>query len=85
MVCACDYRDSEEIGDDGDMDASTKPYHLMTPAERTTARIRQNREIDEKVAVTEGQRIPAASTRDYVRGTPNERAKVGGVIRKVRP
>ena len=56
----------------------------MTPAERTTARIRQNREIDEKVAVTEGQRIPAASTKDYVRGTPNEHAKVGGVIRKVR-
>ncbi len=67
------------------MDASTsKPYHLMTPAERTTARIRQNREIDEKVAVTEGQRIPAASTSGYVRGTPSERAKVGGVIRKVR-
>ena len=68
------------------MDASTsKPYHLMTPAERTTARIRQNREIDEQVAVTGGQRIPAASTKDYVRGTPSERAKVGGVIRKVRP
>ena len=66
------------------MDASTKPYHLMTPAERTTARIRQNREIDEKVAVTEGQRIPATSTKDYVRGTPNEHAKIGGVIRKVR-
>ena len=57
----------------------------MTPAERTTARIRQNREIDEKVAVTDGQRIPAASTKDYIRGTPNERAKVGGVIRKLRP
>jgi hypothetical protein len=67
------------------MDASTKPYHLMTPDERTTARIRQNREIDEKVAVTEGQRIPATSTKDYVRGTPSEHAKVGGVIRKVRP
>ncbi len=67
------------------MDASTnKPYHLMTPAERTTARIRQNREIDEKVAVSEGQRIPVTSTRDYVRGTPSEHAKVGGVIRKVR-
>jgi hypothetical protein len=66
------------------MDDSTKPYHLMTPAERTTARIRQNREIDDKVAVTEGQRIPAVSTKDYVRGTPNEHAKLGGVIRKVR-
>ena len=86
MVCARGYRRPEEIDDDGGMDASiNKPYHLMTPAERTTARIRQNREIDEKVAVTDGKRIPVASTRDYVRGTPNERAKVGGVIRKVRP
>ena len=42
-----------------------KPYHLMTPAERTAARIAQNREIDEKVAVTEGKRIPAKSTGDY--------------------
>ena len=66
-------------------DSTTKPYHLMTPAERTSARIRQNREIDEKVAATDGRRIPAASTKDYVRGTPSERAKVGGVIRKVRP
>lgn len=66
-------------------DSISKPYHLMTPAERITARIRQNREIDEKVAVNDGQRIPAVSTKEYVRGTPNERAKVGGVIRKVRP
>lgn len=62
-----------------------KPYHLMTPAERTAARIAQNREIDEKVAVSEGQRIPSKSTSDYSRGTPAERAKLGGVIRKVQP
>jgi hypothetical protein len=27
----------------------TKPYHLMTPAERLAHRIEQNRKIDEKV------------------------------------
>lgn len=62
-----------------------KPYHLMTPAERTTARIAQNRAIDEKAAVTQGKRIPAKSTGDYLRGTPEERAKSGSVIRKVQP
>jgi len=62
-----------------------KPYHLMTPAERTTARIAQNRAIDEKVSVTEGKRIPARSTNEYVRGTPEDRAKLGGVIRKMKP
>ncbi len=29
--------------------STTKPYHLMTPAERLTHRIEQNRIIDEKV------------------------------------
>jgi hypothetical protein len=68
------------------MDASTtKPYHLMTPAERTTARIAQNRAIEEKVGVSEGQRIPAKSTAEYLRGTPEERTKLGTVIRKVQP
>lgn len=62
-----------------------KPYHLMTPAERTTARIAQNRAIDEKAAVTHGKRIPAKSTGDYTRGTPEEHGKSGSVIRKVRP
>lgn len=69
----------------GERSLMNKPYHLMTPAERTTARIAQNREIDEKVAVSEGQRIPSKLTGDYSRGTPAERAKLGGVIRKVRP
>ena len=63
----------------------SKPYHLMTPAERTTARIAQNRAIDEKVGVSEGKRIPAQSTREYVRGTPVERSKLGSLIRKLKP
>jgi hypothetical protein len=68
------------------MDATTsKPYHLMTPAERTAARIAQNRAIDEKVAVSEGQRTPTRSTGEYLRGTPEDRAKLGSVIRKMRP
>jgi hypothetical protein len=29
--------------------ADSKPYHLMTPAERLAYRIEQNRKIDEKV------------------------------------
>ena len=62
-----------------------KPYHLMTPAERTMARIAQNRAIDEKAAVTQGKRIPAKSTGDYTRGTPEDRAKLGKLIRKVQP
>ena len=62
-----------------------KPYHLMTPAERTAARIAQNREIDEKAAVTEGKRIPSKSTSDYTRGTPEDRAKQGKLVRKVNP
>jgi len=57
----------------------------MTPAERTTARIAQNREIDEKAAVTEGKRIPSKSTGDYTRGTPEDRAKFGKLVRKVSP
>jgi len=55
----------------------------MTPAERTTARIAQNREIDEKAAVAEGKRIPSKSTGDYTRGTPEDRAKLGKLVRKV--
>jgi len=60
-----------------------KPYHLMTPAERTAARIAQNREIDERAAVTEGKRIPSKSTGDYTRGTPEDRGKLGKLVRKV--
>lgn len=34
------------------MRPQTKPYHLMTPAERLAQRIAENRKIDEKVAET---------------------------------
>jgi hypothetical protein len=64
--------------------AMNKPFHLMTPAERTTARIAQNRAISEKIAEGKSERPPAGSTGDYIRATPAERAKLrGGVIRKV--
>lgn len=61
----------------------TKPFHLMTPAERTAARIAQNRAISEKIEESKSQRPPVRSTDDFSRTTPAERAKVGGVIRKV--
>jgi hypothetical protein len=65
----------------------TKPFHLMTPAERTALRIAQNRAIAEKVAqATPPQRPPARSSGDFIRATPEEHAelrKLGGVVRKV--
>jgi hypothetical protein len=61
----------------------TKPFHLMTPAERTAVRIAQNRAIAEKVGEAKAQKPPAKSTAGYVRATPEEHAKLGGVIRKV--
>lgn len=61
----------------------TKPFHLMTPAERTAARIAQNRAIAEKIADNVSQKPPARSTGDFIRATPDEHAKLGGVIRKV--
>ncbi len=71
-----------------------KPFHLLTPKEKTTLRIAQNRAINERVALsgagtsaarTRAQKPPAKSTSDFIRATPEERAasKVGGVIRKV--
>lgn len=61
-----------------------KPFHLMTPAERTAARIAQNRAIDEKVAETKLRKPPAKSTGDFVRATPEERASLrGSLVRKV--
>lgn len=62
----------------------TKPFHLMTPAERTALRIAQNRAISEKIAESKTQRPPSRSNGDYIRATPEEHAKLGGnVIRKV--
>jgi hypothetical protein len=60
-----------------------KPFHLMTPAERTALRIAQNRAISEKIAEEKLRKPPAKSTGDYVRMTPEERAKIGGLVRKV--
>ncbi|HEX4227539.1 MAG TPA: hypothetical protein VHZ07_02635 [Bryobacteraceae bacterium] len=66
---------------------TNKPFHLMTPAERTAARIAENRAISEKISekIGEGktQRPPVQSTGDFIRATPAERAKLGSVIRKV--
>ncbi len=57
-----------------------KPFHLMTPAERTAARIAQNKAITEKLADVKTKKPPAKSTGEYTRSTPDER---GVVIRKV--
>ena len=67
-----------------------KPFHLMTPAEKTTARIAQNRAIDERVkeakiaAPAKTKKAPTSSTTDYIRATPEERAaNLGSLVRKV--
>ena len=60
------------------------PYHLMTPAERTAARIAQNRAMSEKVATAKTQAPPVRSGTDFTRATPQERAALGSLIRKVR-
>ena len=60
-----------------------KPFHLMTPEERTAARIAQNRIISEKIAENKNSQPPAQSTEEYIRMTPEERAKLSTVIRKV--
>ena len=62
-----------------------KPYHLMTRAEQTAARIAHNRAVSEKIAEVKSRRPPARSTGEALRLTPEERAKLAGsVIRKVR-
>ena len=66
-----------------------KPFHLMTPAERTALRIAQNKAISEKIAENKtpgkaSKKPPVTSTAEFIRATPEDRAKVsGGVIRKV--
>lgn len=61
-----------------------KPFHLMSPAEKTALRIAQNRAISERISEKKVEpkaaKPPAASTADFTRTTPGER---GGVIRKV--
>ena len=63
-----------------------KPFHMLTPAERTALRIAQNRAIDEKIKETKphAAKPPAQSSADFTRATPEERARVrGSLVRKV--
>ena len=62
----------------------SKPFHLMTSAERTAARIAQNRAISEKLGEGASPKPPIGSSREFIRGTPEDRAKFGSVIRNVR-
>ena len=55
----------------------------MTPAERTAARIAQNREIAEKTDARKTGLPPKQSTGEGTRRTPDDLSKGGGVIRKV--
>ena len=66
----------------------SKPFHLLTPAEKTALRIAQNRAIDEKIKETKtepkAKKPPVSSTSDFVRATPEERAaNMPRLIRKV--
>ncbi len=56
----------------------TKPFHLLTPQEKTVLRIAQNRAMDEKKVPVP----PAKSSTDFTRATPEDH--VGRVIRKVK-
>ncbi|MCU1293004.1 MAG: hypothetical protein JWP08_1854 [Bryobacterales bacterium] len=70
-----------------------KPFHLMNPAERTAARIAENRAITERIAQSKtapGKTAQGKSTKASVqssgegtRATPAERGKLGSLIRKV--
>jgi hypothetical protein len=61
-----------------------KPFHLMTPGERTAARIAKNRAIEERVGGNKMVKPPSKSSGDFTRATPEEHAsKRGGVVRKV--
>jgi len=73
---------------------NTKPFHLLTPAERTALRIAQNRASSEKIALEQiahgnlpqkkGQRTVAAPSVGGTRATPEDRGKMGSLIRKVK-
>jgi len=56
----------------------TKPFHLLTPQEKTVLRIAQNRAINEKATAVP----PSKSSAEYVRATPEDH--VGRIIRKVK-
>jgi hypothetical protein len=55
-----------------------KPFHLLTPQEKTILRIAQNRAMNEKKPTPP----PVKSSKDYVRATPEDH--LGSVIRKVK-
>jgi hypothetical protein len=55
----------------------------MTPAERTAARIAQNRAISERFGEAASPKPHIGFSHEFIRGTPEERAKFGSVIRKV--
>ena len=59
-----------------------KPFHLLTPQEKTVLRIAQNRAIAEKVGENKNPAPPAKSSPGYTRATPEDH--VGRVIRKVK-
>jgi hypothetical protein len=59
-----------------------KPFHLLTPQEKTILRIAQNRAITERISEKKDAPPPAKSSAEYVRATPDEH--VGRVIRKVK-
>jgi hypothetical protein len=60
----------------------TKPFHLLTPDEKTALRIAQNRAITEKIGEKTNAIPPSKSSTDYVRSTPEDH--VGRLIRKVK-
>lgn len=62
-----------------------KPFHLLTPQEKTVLRIAQNRAIAEKTKTSAAAAValpPAKSSKDYTRATPEDH--LGSVIRKVK-
>jgi hypothetical protein len=61
---------------------TTKPFHLLTPQEKTVLRIAQNRAITEKIGEKASAPPPSKSSKDYTRSTPEDH--VGSVIRKVK-
>jgi hypothetical protein len=61
--------------------AMTKPFHLLTPQEKTILRIAQNRAMNEKKTPVPAV-PPTKSSADYVRSTPEDH--VGRIIRKVK-
>jgi len=62
-----------------------KPFHLLTPQEKTVLRIAQNRAIAEKTKTSAAPAAmpPTKSSKEYIRATPEDH--LGSVIRKVKP